>query len=858
MRFLEAMALLLIATLAGVAQAAERERDFDIPPQTLAAALERFVAQTGVDLLYDSSVIGALGTEGISGRHLPGDALELLLSGTGLRLVPLGPGAFAIRPPGPPRSEPEGLRLPGLVVTATRDATSLRDTPAAVSVIDRRALQARAAATLDQAVRSTPGSFARRSRGLMDTNSSLSFRGFPGQRRTLIMLDGLPLNDPYTAEVNLSAIDMDTVERIELVRGPFSSLYGGNAMSGVVNVITAPIESSGATLHAGYGDAWNQGEGPADHSELSIHGQLKPAPAWGLSASYRHRSTGGYPSWYIVRPWRQEDGASAEPDIPASITGAIDSRSNSGAPVSIIGDAGDNGYSDDTLSLKVSFDPSPGHGLDLYHTRTRNQYTYGAAHTRLRDADGTPVFAFAPGATLSGASSSALTESAFLVGGPGGTAQDIWRLGWRHRMGSVNGRLLLGHIDSGRNWFVTPGLRPRPGTGALYAPATRAGGRGLLSEAESRQAHADYQLTAPLGAGHTVTVGAAWHDGRAKNRETALRSWRDSGTRGEIRSRAAGRITSTALFIQDRWDASARFTIYAGLRHDWWRTRDGSAYSYATVPGADGDFDDIELSYPGRTVGRLSPRLSAIYRAGEATSYRAAYGHAFRGPTVFELYRSWFSTVSGTEFRSNPQLAPETSRSWEVGLDHQFGGIGLSATLFHNNMKDFIYRLTVIEDSPISTFHNAARASSRGIELGAHGSLGMSVDWHVNYTWTDARIDEFRLAPERSLIEGKQIVQFPRRLANLGARWTHKRFSAGGEIRYSDERYNTDANTDVVHGVFGSYDSPTLVDMDFAWQANRALRLSLTVENLFDREWYDFYRAPGRTWLLRMTMQRQG
>ncbi|MDX9740843.1 MAG: TonB-dependent receptor [Gammaproteobacteria bacterium] len=858
MRFRGLTALLLVATLADV-QAAERERDFDIPPQALAAALERFIVQAGVDLLYDSTSIGERTTGGVSGRHLPGDALELLLSGTGLEGIAVGPDAFAVRASAMPKQEqePGSFRLPGLLVTATRESISLRDAPAAVSVIDRQALRNGHATTLDQAVRSTPGAFARRSRGLMDTNSALSFRGFPGQRRTLIMIDGLPLNDPYTAEVNFPALDMDTVERVEIVRGPFSSLYGGNAMSGVVNVITAPVESSGATLHAGYGDAWNRGEAPADYTDLSFHARLKPAPAWGLSAGYRHRSTGGYPSWYIVRPWRQEGGEPTEVDIPAGITGAVDSRSNSGAPVSIIGDAGDNGYSDDTLSLKVSFVASPRHGFDLHHTRTRNRYTYGDPHSRLRDAAGGPVFAFAPGETPSGAISAALAESTFLAGGPGGTSQDIWRFGWRHQLGGMHGRLLLGHVDGGRNWFVSPDLRPRPGTEALYPAATRAGGRGLLSEAEASHMHVDYQFAVALGAHHTLTVGATWQDGRANNQETALRDWRDTGSQGEIRSRADGRITSTALFVQDRWDASARFTVYAGLRHDWWRTRDGSAYSYATVADAEGGFNDLELSYPSRAIGRLSPRLSAIYRAGEQTSYRAAVGHAFRGPTVFELYRSWFSPFSGTEFRSNPLLAPETSRSWEIGVDHQLpGGIGFSATWFHNEMKDFIYRLTVVDVSPVSSFHNAARASSRGVELGLHGRFGESIEWHANYTWTDAVIDEFRLAPDSSLIEGKQIVQFPKRLANLGVRWTHQRFTAGGEIRYADERYNTDANTDVVSGVFGSYDSPTLVDMDLGWQATQALRLSLAVENLLDREWYDFYRAPGRTWLLRMTLER--
>lgn len=58
-----------------------------------------------------------------------------------------------------------------------------------------------------------------------------------------------------------------------------------------------------------------------------------------------------------------------------------------------------------------------------------------------------------------------------------------------------------------------------------------------------------------------------------------------------------------------------------------------------------------------------------------------------------------------------------------------------------------------------------------------------------------------------------------------------------------------------MRGVFGSYDSPTLVDAQLGWQAAERVRLSLAIDNLFDREWYDFYRAPGRSWFARVTVE---
>lgn len=845
-------------------RAQEAMRSFDIPPQRLGTAIERFIEQAHIDLLYDSALIADMITPGVSGHMTVGEAIIMLLRGSGLRHIFISPDAVAIQQdgadigssasvPGAPAADP--LRMPPMVVTATRGTIDVREAPAAVTVLAAEDLERRHVLTLDQALQTTPGAFARRSRGLMDTGAVISFRGFPGQRRTMVMVDGLALNDIYSSEVNFPSIDLDTVERIEVVRGPFSSLYGGNAMSGVVNVITAPVESSGAALSLGYGDAWSGGEAPEKLFDTSFSASLKASASFGLATSYRHRGTDGYPSWYITRPWRSEAGAPIEPDLPAHIGGAVSTTNNSGAPVSTIGDAGYNGYRDDTLSLKAHWRPARRGALMLRFTRSESRYDYGERRTLLRDENGQPVFSFTPAPTASGAVSGTLEEAAFLSGGPGGQRQGTWNVNWLHGAEAFSAKLSLGFVDVGRNWFVTPSLRPRPGTEADYPPSTRVGGRGLLSQSDARHALVDYQIEIPAGRSHRLTIGASHLRGDARNEEIALRNWRDESSHGELRSQAEGRILTSALFVQDHWELGPRLAAWFGLRHDWWQTRDGHAYSFATVPDGAGSYNDIELSFPHRSVSRLSPKAALIYRYSAETSYRVSAGSAFRGPSVFELYRTWFSSTTGTEFRSNPALAPETSRSWEVGVDHTFAnGVNLAATWFDTAMRDFIYRLTVVDLSPVSTFHNAARASSRGIEIGLTGNFG-DFDWQANYAYTDAVIDEFPLATDPSLIEGKQIVQFPKRLANLGASWQRGRLTLGGFIHYSAQRYNTDANTDVVHGVFGSYDSPTLVDANLGWQATEHVRLSLAIDNLFDREWYDFYRAPGRSWFARVAVK---
>lgn len=862
MRFSMLIGISIASVMAMTAQASDQRRDFEIPPQDLGSALEQLIEQTRIDLLYDSDAVRNKSTTGVSGYMTLEEAIESLLRDSGLGYAFTTPGTVAIQPrvgrsgsQAPSRLDEEGrFRMPGMTVTATRGAVNIKDAPAAVTVMTAEDLDLRHTLTLDQAVQATSGAFAKRSRSLMDTNSSLSFRGFPGQRRTLIMVDGLPLNDIYSADVSFPTIDLNTVERIEIARGPFSSLYGGNAMSGVVNVITRPIDASGANLSIGYGDAWNNGKAPGSLFDAALGARLRVSDVLGLSASYRYRTTDGYPNWYITRAFRSQGGVPFEPDIPANISGAIETTTNTGVPTTIIGDAGYNGYRDGTLTLKADYRFADGDALILSHTRSSNRYTYGERHSYLRDENGNFVFGFEPGETGSGATSTALAESAFLSGAPGGAEQDTWGLSWLHGREEITGKLVLGHVDLGRNWFVTANLRPRPGTESVYVPSTRDGGRGLLSQSEAQHTLADYQISLPLGRHHTVTTGLSWLHGRANNEEIALRNWRDTNTHGELRSEAHGKIQSAAVFVQDQWDMSPRFTAYLGLRHDWWQTRDGRAYSFSTVADGNGDFNDLDLSFPKRSVDQLSPKAALVYKHSPATTWRASAGKSFRGPSVFELYRTWFSSTTGTEFRSNPDLVPETSRSWEIGVDHGFdNGVRLAATWFDNRMKDFIYRLTILDISPVSTFQNAAKASSRGAEVSIDGHIGR-MSWYANYTLTDAVIDEFPFATDPSVIEGKRIIQFPKHLANLGGAWRAGDFLLSGNIHYSEERYNTDANTDIVNGVFGAYDSPTLVDVKLSWQATDHVRLSLAIDNLFDREWYDFYRAPGRSWFAQASL----
>ncbi|GAC1429742.1 MAG: TonB-dependent receptor [Thermoanaerobaculia bacterium] len=129
-----------------------------------------------------------------------------------------------------------------VTVTATRTETRLADTPASVVVLSRETLLATAAATVDDALRQVPGfTLFRRtgSRVANPTAQGVSLRGIgaSGASRALVVDDGIPLNDPFGGWVYWGRVSRLSLDRVEVLRGGASDLYGSSAMGGVIQFI---------------------------------------------------------------------------------------------------------------------------------------------------------------------------------------------------------------------------------------------------------------------------------------------------------------------------------------------------------------------------------------------------------------------------------------------------------------------------------------------------------------------------------------------------------------------------------------------------------------------------------------------
>lgn len=148
-------------------------------------------------------------------------------------------------------------RLPEVVVTASRVEMPTSEVSASVTVIKSEDLKALGAMPVSEALRKkVEGVDAPRIAGFVNPDQWISLRGMSwSQSRTAILLDGVPLNNPNSGVVKSDSISATSLDRVEVVRGPFSSLYGSNAMGGVINLITRkPTKPFGVEFSSAAGE----------------------------------------------------------------------------------------------------------------------------------------------------------------------------------------------------------------------------------------------------------------------------------------------------------------------------------------------------------------------------------------------------------------------------------------------------------------------------------------------------------------------------------------------------------------------------------------------------------------------------
>lgn len=185
----------------------------------------------------------------------------------------------------------EPVRLPPVVVTPSRLEQKADDVPAAVTVVGREDIRESPSQTLDDLLRQVPGfSLFRRTSSVVGhpTTQGLSLRGIgpSGTSRALVLLDGVPLNDPFGGWVYWNRVPLPGIEQVEVVRGGGSSVWGNYALGGVVQIVGRRPTGRSLALDASYGTQ--------DTSNLDLLVTETAGPFRILLEGNRY-DTGGYP-----------------------------------------------------------------------------------------------------------------------------------------------------------------------------------------------------------------------------------------------------------------------------------------------------------------------------------------------------------------------------------------------------------------------------------------------------------------------------------------------------------------------------------------------------------------------------------
>lgn len=310
------LALACSASLAAWAQAGTTSR-VDVPAGDLATAVETLRRQTGGEILFRADQLRGVRTAGVRGELDPAEALDRVLEGTGFSTERDPSGAVFIVPapgrarqavePGPQSGSggadaddgrEEVVSLSAVAVTGTRIRGGA--VPSPVITITSEGIQEEGFHDLGEVIRSLPQNFSGGQNpgvtaanlggaGIANQNitggSGLNLRGL-GADATLTLLNGRRMAyGGFSQAVDISAIPVEAVERIEIVADGASAIYGSDAVGGVGNVVLKR-EYDGVGLGARYGKATQGGLGTREYT-------VTAGATWdsgGLIATYKDAS----------------------------------------------------------------------------------------------------------------------------------------------------------------------------------------------------------------------------------------------------------------------------------------------------------------------------------------------------------------------------------------------------------------------------------------------------------------------------------------------------------------------------------------------------------------------------------------
>lgn len=681
------------------------------------------------------------------------------------------------------------------VTTAAGYEQKLVDAPASISVITQEDLQKKPYANLLDAVKDIEGVDIGESTD-KSGQGTVSMRGM-GADYTLVLIDGKRQNnngDIYPNDfgglqfANIPPISM--IERIEVVRGPMSTLYGADAMGGVINIITKKIskEWTGSISHSRTfqtDSSW----GDKDTTDISIMGPLIENK---LGLSLRG-------SFY--------DNEKSNPEWAKATYNGVDVSKNNNS-------FGANGKTMDnqnwTFGTGLTFTPNDAHTIKADFDIAKQRYDNTAGSVGTVDSYQTIYtnqrVGYAPIQRMQREQYSLSWEAAWDVGKSTVGVHHIEseNLG-RSLPLSAEERLYIKNNKPG--WGNLAGAMNDPYFAALMPRPKR------TLESTNTTYSAKYEV--PLNT-HFLVVGTEYLDAQMKDGVFGMSEGKSNGKK---------EYGQYSVFAEDSWNIIDPLTLTFGGRYD--KHEDFGSH--------------------------VSPRVYATYTINDNWTVKGGVATGYKTPKTSDLQEgiTGFGGQGTSPFIGNPDLKPEESLSKEIAVYYEHPNKhNFNVTLFQNDFKDKIESADVTasagsqwEDvsSSYGTLRqkqNVGKAEILGLEVAGKYFILDNLSFKANWTYMDSEIES-----DNPSTNGKPLRSSPKHMYNATLDYqataklnTYLQYS--GEVDRFKERYQTSSNSGIYKDLY--YKDYSIWNLGTSYKVDKNLTFNGRVNNLFDKDFMEY------------------
>lgn len=206
------------------------------------------------------------------------------------------------------------IEMEKVIISATLTERKIEELPGQNEVIEKEEIEEFPSSNTDNLLQSIANVNVNRSWGIFSKNASVTMRGLDAAQGVLILYNGVPLNKTAGGSINWHMISPDRIEKIEVIKGPSSALYGNNAMGGVINIITKKSDKLISGDVRAFGGSYATLGGKFD---LEGNQKIKDKKLyWGVSGFYRQGDG------YIIEPKTVRDSTDTEVYLKENRVGA--------------------------------------------------------------------------------------------------------------------------------------------------------------------------------------------------------------------------------------------------------------------------------------------------------------------------------------------------------------------------------------------------------------------------------------------------------------------------------------------------------------------------------------------------------